>query len=100
MILFLLQELIQNRKLDPSKAVERDHLIDILLEAGGSTGDSCSICLDSYESGDVLRRLTCGHKFHIECVDKWALSALDYSRDPACPVCNAAIIAGDSARQG
>ncbi len=89
--MLLIQELFRSRDLDSSGAVERDHLIGTLMDAGGSTGDSCSICLDSYASGDVLRRLSCGHKFHVECVDKWALSALDYSRDPACPVCNTVI---------
>lgn len=81
----------KERHLDASAAREKEHLADLLLSAGGSTGDSCSICLDSYESGSVLRRLGCGHKFHLECVDKWALSALDYSREPACPACNAPI---------
>ena len=97
MILFLLQELLQNRKLD-CWAVERDHLINMLLGAGGSTGGSCCICLENYESGNVLRRLSCCHKFHKGCLNKWALSALNYSRDPACPVCNAVIV-GDSAGQ-
>ena len=64
-MILLLQELLHNRKLYPSGADEREHIINILLEAGGSTGDSCSICLDSYESGEVLRPLSCGHKFYI-----------------------------------
>ena len=38
---------------------------------------------------DVLRVLRCGHRFHLECIDRWLLSSTDYSRPPACPICNA-----------
>jgi hypothetical protein len=31
------------------------------------------------------------HRFHIECVDRWLMSSTDYSRDPACPCCNAVL---------
>lgn len=78
-----------------SGAVEKANLVESILCAGGSTGESCNICLDAYESGAVLRRLRCGHKYHLECVDRWALSSLDYSRDPACPTCNKPIAACD-----
>lgn len=40
-------------------------------------------------AGDVLRLLGCGHRFHLECIDRWLLSSTDYSRPPACPMCNA-----------
>ncbi len=42
---------------------------------------------------EVLRVLRCGHRFHVECIDKWLVSACDYSRAPACPLCNAPILA-------
>jgi hypothetical protein len=40
-------------------------------------------------AGDVLRALPCGHRYHLECVDRWFLSSTDYSRPAACPMCNA-----------
>ena len=56
------------------------------------TATSCSVCFSDYEAGDVLRVLACGHKFHVECVDQWALTAArDFSRKTACPLCNAEI---------
>ena len=31
----------------------------------------CLVCQFSYEEGDNLRNLPCGHCFHAECVDQW-----------------------------
>jgi hypothetical protein len=33
--------------------------------------DECSICLGSFERGDVIRILPCGHLFHKTEVDDW-----------------------------
>jgi len=42
---------------------------------------TCLVCLSKYEYGDALRRLPCGHAFHICCADQWLL------RTNACPCC-------------
>jgi hypothetical protein len=31
----------------------------------------CLVCQFDYENGDHLRKLPCGHCFHIDCVDPW-----------------------------
>eukprot|EP00198_Chlamydomonas_reinhardtii_P001183 XP_001690518.1 predicted protein [Chlamydomonas reinhardtii] len=119
-----LKALLHGRGLEPVKCLEKGELVRQLLEHGGSSADSCSICCEEYaqqaagehavpansgcratggiasdaaaEAEDdapvVLRVLRCGHRFHVECVDKWFLSATDYTREPACPLCNAPLI--------
>lgn len=77
---------------DCSTVVEKRDLINRMSEVGGSSGASCSICCEDYDSGDMMRALPCGHRFHVECVDKWFLTATNYSRGPSCPMCNAPLV--------
>ncbi|XP_042032265.1 RING-H2 finger protein ATL70-like [Salvia splendens] len=45
-------------------------------------GDTCSICLADYATGDLLRLLPdCAHLFHLACVDPWLLL------HSSCPIC-------------
>lgn len=71
-------------------ALQHKHLqILYSLLTSFARSSSCGICCEDYTSGEVLRRLRCGHKYHLECIDRWFLSSLDYSRPVACPICNA-----------
>jgi len=56
-------------------------------EMPGSPGDSneCTICLQEYEDGEVLKRLPCLHRFHEGCIDRWLLQS------KYCPVCKMAV---------
>ncbi|KXZ43241.1 hypothetical protein GPECTOR_96g707 [Gonium pectorale] len=137
-----LKALLHGRGLEPVRCLEKGELVRQLLEHGGSSAHSCSICCEDYAAGSaeeveqsgakaavetgleeagrhehagaarspeatgrsaapapeaeaepvVLRVLQCGHRFHVECVDKWFLSATDYTRTPACPLCNAPLL--------
>jgi len=53
---------------------------------GDETSCKCLICQSPYEHNDELRRLPCGHCFHVNCVDQW-LSAKD-----SCPYCRQSIV--------
>ena len=64
------------------------HMLIVLV----ACSTSCTVCCDDYESGDALRVLKCGHKYHVECIDKWLLSSTDYLRAPACPICSAPLV--------
>lgn len=46
----------------------------------------CLVCQFPYEPKEELRKLPCGHCFHVSCVDHW-LSAKD-----ACPYCRQPIV--------
>eukprot|EP00930_Biecheleria_cincta_P035712 TRINITY_DN24544_c0_g1_i2.p1 TRINITY_DN24544_c0_g1~~TRINITY_DN24544_c0_g1_i2.p1 ORF type:complete len:294 (+),score=35.56 TRINITY_DN24544_c0_g1_i2:169-1050(+) len=41
---------------------------------------SCSICLDAFGNGQRVRKLPCGHMFHVACVDAWL------KRTATCPL--------------
>lgn len=42
---------------------------------------SCVICLEAYEQGELLASLNCGHLFHVDCVAGWM------RRASHCPLC-------------
>ncbi|CAE7207700.1 RNF167, partial [Symbiodinium necroappetens] len=43
-----------------------------VYELGSKEPASCGICLDEFETGEVLRTLLpCGHRFHRSCIDRW-----------------------------
>jgi len=47
----------------------------------------CSICLDDYHPGEMLRSLPCGHTFHSDCITKWLTE-----RSAVCPLCKAELV--------
>lgn len=66
--------------------VEKEELVKTLLDSCGSSDAACSICCEDYAAGDVLRRLRCGHGFHLVrklasavqcCACKWRLHCKD-----------------------
>eukprot|EP00928_Gymnodinium_smaydae_P092703 TRINITY_DN76648_c0_g1_i1.p1 TRINITY_DN76648_c0_g1~~TRINITY_DN76648_c0_g1_i1.p1 ORF type:complete len:240 (+),score=14.90 TRINITY_DN76648_c0_g1_i1:21-740(+) len=44
----------------------------------------CSICLEDFENGDLLKKLSCPHAFHSSCLTRWAKHA--GSRTSLCPM--------------
>ena len=41
-------------------------------ESLAQPGDSCTICISTLEQDDDIRGLTCGHAFHVGCLDPMA----------------------------
>jgi len=42
----------------------------------------CVICLEEFEEGTGLKRLSCRHHYHVACIDKWLV------QNGKCPLCN------------
>ena len=58
--------------------------IDAEESAGGLSENQslCNICLEEFDRGDEVRKLThCSHTFHKACIDRWL------SRVASCPIC-------------
>eukprot|EP00742_Colponemidia_sp_Colp-10_P008582 GILJ01009306.1.p1 GENE.GILJ01009306.1~~GILJ01009306.1.p1 ORF type:complete len:210 (+),score=12.43 GILJ01009306.1:80-709(+) len=53
----------------------------VISSKSSSEKSSCSICLESFNGGDLLRILPCLHQFHQSCVDQWL------PLQASCPVC-------------
>ncbi|CAM0913173.1 unnamed protein product [Alopecurus aequalis] len=50
----------------------------------------CAVCLCEFGMDDALRLLpTCGHAFHVPCIDAWLLS------HSTCPLCRGSVLAAD-----
>ena len=43
----------------------------------------CGICLEGMENGQPIAKLTCGHVFHGDCINRWRRTS------DTCPVCRA-----------
>ncbi|CAG8537600.1 13609_t:CDS:2 [Ambispora leptoticha] len=47
------------------------------------SNDMCSICLEEFQDGEILRLLpNCSHLYHTDCVDKWL-----NTKSSQCPLC-------------
>jgi len=86
-----LKQRLARRDVDFAGCVERRELVELLVKyrGGPSNNDTCCICCEEYQTGDVLRLLRkCKHEFHLECLDKWAFTSVNSPRAPSCPLCN------------
>lgn len=54
-----LKERLTRAGVSCSNCLEKDELVRMLLEVGGSSAGSCCICCEDYASGDVVRVLPC-----------------------------------------
>ena len=46
----------------------------------------CTICLENYQAGEMIRTLPCFHSFHVGCIDQWL------HMKSLCPICKHNII--------
>jgi hypothetical protein len=52
------------------ESLKKAHECNLSIDSFGTTYEpsSCVICLDQFESEDVLRRLPCHHEYHRDCI--------------------------------
>mmetsp|Transcript_16563 Transcript_16563/g.35539 ORF Transcript_16563/g.35539 Transcript_16563/m.35539 type:complete len:195 (-) Transcript_16563:710-1294(-) len=75
----------------PLPPLDKQELVAAVVHArGGEGGRSCSVCCEDFVSEDTLRVLQCGHRFHLECVDRWLLG--HDAGDIGCPMCKAPLL--------
>jgi len=56
---------------------------------------SCTVCLDEFHEGSKYRMLSCGHAFHVGCIDRWIVGGKATGNDcdtDRCPNCRAAVV--------
>lgn len=74
----------------PQPPLEKSELIGaVQIARGGEAARACAICTEDFSSGDTMRVLQCGHRFHVECVDRWLLGD---SRPRPCPTCRTPLV--------
>ena len=56
---------------------------------GNNPPEKCSICYENLRSFQIVRELSCGHKFHQKCVDKW------FENKDTCPLCRYCLLDTD-----
>ncbi|EOA21424.1 hypothetical protein CARUB_v10001798mg [Capsella rubella] len=66
----------------------REMLPIVIFKESFSVKDSlCSVCLGDYQAEEKLQQMpTCGHTFHMECIDLWLTS------HTTCPLCRLSLI--------
>lgn len=62
-------------------------LIDLPgIKVYGRGGDTCSICMNTYENDRTCQQLPCNHRFHAWCYQKW------YLKKHNCPIVSGYIL--------
>ena len=52
-----------------------------LMQKNIKIEDKCIICQYDFKENEYLRKLSCEHFYHKDCVDEWLL------KDKHCPIC-------------
>ena len=70
------------------KKLNHEKMTPKLLKDKNLAEDNCSVCLDSFQSDQIVRTLqTCSHTFHKSCIDLWLV------KSNSCPNCKREVAA-------
>ena len=62
-----------NKELFIETLNKKTKLLNIIELNEINTIKECSICIDEYKIGDIIRQLKCSHTFHQGCIDEWLM---------------------------
>lgn len=95
----LLRRMVSNGEITTSLAAEAERMMQLGSAASGQSlteeeiealpkvrfddaeHQTCAICLDAYQHGELLTALSCNHFFHVACLARW------FHRSTQCPLC-------------
>ena len=80
----------QKKEINIKNNINKDNALIDLIETitfhiDTSTFFQCGICMDSFRENEKVKKLTCDHIFHIECMTQWLQTK------KTCPFCDQAI---------
>ena len=80
----------QKKEINIKNNLNKDNALIDLIETitfhiDTSTFFQCGICMDSFREDEKIKKLTCDHIFHIECMSQWLQTK------KTCPFCEQAI---------
>ena len=58
-----------------------DNIRSMPIRMASESDGKCAICLDTFADNMKARELTCRHKYHLICIDKWLM------QHTCCPIC-------------
>ena len=76
----LLKE-IRQKKDDIYKMDKLDKIENIKFDIDRAEFFQCGICMDSFQDGEQLKKLSCLHLYHKDCLNQWIQTKKD------CPLC-------------
>ncbi|GMY36103.1 E3 ubiquitin-protein ligase RNF181-like [Fagus crenata] len=73
----------QHIKIEAQKTLVIDHMPTVTPT--DNDHDVCSVCIQSFRSGEGGKQVPCGHVYHATCIASWL------SRHNSCPLCRCKI---------
>ncbi|CAG9313425.1 unnamed protein product [Blepharisma stoltei] len=63
------------------ESIEKMYPSKPIKNVASHLGNICVICMEDFKGDSNVRKLNCGHIFHVECIDEW------FKHHKACPMC-------------
>lgn len=78
----LAQQMFRENRVWAINEISPPHVLESALGSTPDTeSDTCVICLESLQEGEMVRTMLCRHVFHQSCIDPWI------EGNSNCPVC-------------